>query len=242
LKLKIPKNYLVKSLKICKFEQSFKLSNFFYDFQKTNNFSLRGSEFAFQKGQRIAVVGPSGSGKSTLLEILAGIRQIEVGTFLVDDIEIMPSMVKSWRNHIDYIPQKSFIPDQSIDHIITGDVDDKKIDPNELSRIKDICLIDFDDRKSSKTSYAGARNTFSGGQIQRLALARSLFSKREVLILDEATNALDKHKETLIFENLFKYEPQKTIIASIHNHEMLHEFDVVYCVQAGILRIYKDIS
>lgn len=235
LNLTIPENENEEILP-CRFEESFSLTNFSYSFSKSHSPLFKDAEFSFQKNQSIAIIGPSGGGKSTLLEIIAGVRQIKSGQVTIDDTEIKPANMRAWQQHIDYVPQKVFIPDASLSYIITGEIDEAKIDYARLEQSKEICLINFDETGNADKDFAGARNRFSGGQIQRLGLARAIYNNRNVLILDEATSALDAKSEKLVIRNILNEMTNKTIIVCTHNPNNLDQFDKVFNISAGTIK------
>ena len=130
----------------------------------------------------------------------------------------------NFRHNISYIPQKTFLFDTTINENIT--LFQKNIDFEKLDLVKKICKINFE--KKGKNTFVGeSGNKLSGGQIQRIGIARGLYRDHSILILDEPTSSLDKSTEKLIVKNLIKYRKNKTLIFISHNPKILSLCDKV---------------
>lgn len=211
------KNYDFKSLK---FENlSFKYpTNDKYIFNKLN--------FQINSNKIYGVFGPSGSGKTTLVDLILKFLYPTDGKIIFnndknfcDNIDI-----KQWHDHIAYIPQRITIIDSTILRNITMEPDEKKIDYSKLEYAVKISRLDqfinnFNDGLSYEVGEAG--NKLSGGQIQRIAIARSIYFDRKILIFDEATNALDSDTEEQILSDLNLIKNNFTIIIITHREKVL---------------------
>ena len=208
------------------FKNTLELSNisFEYDDKKIlENFS-----FKFKKGKKYLISGESGKGKSTLLLILMGLLRPQLGKIIIDDnkYEIWNSL--QWRKKISYIPQKTYLLDSDLKSniVFKGKVDQEKV--NEIiSSLNLKNLLNLFERDNKKTIGDGA-NQISGGQAQRISIARALYKDADILVMDEPTANLDKDNEKkimdLIFLTLFK---NKTIIFTSHNSNNFNYADEV---------------
>jgi ABC-type bacteriocin/lantibiotic exporter with double-glycine peptidase domain len=164
------------------------------------------------------IKGESGSGKSTLLNILCGLLLPTNGEVLVDNKNIN-SFLRSYQSKIGYVPQKTLLLDDTIlENIVFGQhVDDLDFNLIEevISKSKLKKLINK--LPNGLNTIIGERGSFlSGGEQQRLGIARALYKKPEILILDEATNALDEQTERSLLNQIFEFKENITIIVVSH--------------------------
>ena len=171
-----------------------------------------------KKGQKIGFVSPSGSGKSTFLMLLLGIIKPTAGKIEIDNINYINTSQVS-RNFFGYVPQSNFYFNSSIVENIALGEKKSSVDQNHLHKILEIVGINsgnfgnnFHDKKLGENG-----SNFSGGQLQRIAIARSLYFKPKILILDEASNQLDKHSEEKLLDNIINSFKDLTIIIVSHN-------------------------
>ena len=178
---------------------------------------IKNLSFKINKGEILGISGDSGIGKTTLAEIILGLQNPSSGKILLNNKKI--NLTKSnFRNIISYIPQKTFLFDATIDENIT--LFEKNVDYKKLNLIKKICNINFE--KKGKNSFVGETgNKLSGGQIQRIGIARGLYRNHSILILDEPTSSLDKTNENLIIKNILKFKKNNTLIIISHNPKIL---------------------
>ena len=211
--LKIDKNLEPKT-------NNFKLlsiSNLSYINQQNNEKLFEKINIEIKRGDKISIKGPSGSGKTTFLNLLMGfINSGFEGKILINNKEML-DIVEFWHSKVSYVPQKIFILD---DDIYTNIALKKNINIDEKKQI-DLLLEKLNLKKTTSDNFElknlgedGKR--LSGGQIQRLAIARCLFQKREVLILDETLNALDEDSAIKILE-ILKELKNLTIILIAHS-------------------------
>jgi ABC-type bacteriocin/lantibiotic exporter with double-glycine peptidase domain len=181
------------------------------------------------KGSKCAIIGKSGVGKTTLLDILIGIHEIQKGKLLVDNIEIDLKNLKQWKNNIAYAPQEIFLFDDSIAKNISLELNPDNIDEKKLVKCAKLSEIyDFINKlpKRFDTPVGESGTYLSGGQKQRLGIARALYKNKKILILDEATNALDSELEELILNNLDNIK-DITIIQVTHKLNSSFKFDQI---------------
>ena len=185
----------------------------------------------FNKGEIIGILGESGSGKSTLINIISGLIYPQSGEIIVDGKNIL-SNKEGWLSNISYIPQHVYMLDDSIKKNVVF-FDSDEIDTNRLVKaLIDAQLDNFVNNLPNKIDEViGERGSkLSGGQIQRLALARAFYKGSNIMILDEATNALDEKNENKILQLLSSLKNKKLIILISHSKNSLKICDRVYSI------------
>jgi ATP-binding cassette, subfamily B, bacterial PglK len=188
-----------------------------------NKFIFKKFNLEIKKGSFVVITGGSGVGKSTLLDLLVGFQIPNHGSILIDDHKDIKKFLKEWRSIIGYAPQNNIILDMScIENIAIGkinEIDQKKIE--EAIQISELDDVIKDLPESLNTHLGESGNKLSGGQKQRIGIARTIYNDREILLFDEATNALDKKTNIKILKNLKNYSKKfnKTIIFITHNYE-----------------------
>ncbi len=194
-----------------------------------------------KKSKKIFITGDSGEGKSTLAEIICGIIEPSNGSIHVDGKILNQS--KEILN-CSYLPQKSVLLDDTIKRNIALGAKEDQIDLNKINSLMDLVgLKDFVSSLQSglDTTVGELGNNLSGGQRQRISLARALYFDPSILILDEATNALDEKSETLVLDNLSKFLREKTIIIISHNENVLKICDTVIEISNGKITLKENI-
>ena len=190
----------------------------------------------FPEGQNVVVMGTSGSGKTTLMQLILNFFPIKQGSILISNTEI-GTYTRSNCNDIAYIPQNTELFHRTIrDNILYSD---PKACRQEVTAAAKLALIDefilsLDNGYNTLVGENGVK--LSGGQCQRIALARSLLKNPAILILDEATSALDNNMERIILENIIHKTKIKTLIMVSHNHINLNLFDRVILFENGLIK------
>lgn len=186
----------------------------------------------FSKGEIIGILGESGKGKSTLINLISGLLILDKGVILVDGKNIF-SDIYSWRLNISYIPQNIYLIDDTLKNNIAF-FNNLEIDEYKYKKaLEDAQIVEFvNDLKKKDEEIVGERGSkISGGQMQRIALARALYKGSDVLILDEATNALDEINENKILNILSKLKKNKLIIIISHNKKTLKICDRILSIK-----------
>ena len=203
--------------------KSLKINNLNFSYIEQKNV-LNNVNLSIKKGDVVGVIGNSGAGKSTLIDIIIGLLNPTQGEVYFNGLKLKDN-VNSWLNIIGYVPQEIFILDDTLLNNITFGSEGKRNTKSQVSN-----LIELLELKEFVNSLPEGLNTnlnergtrISGGQKQRIGIARALYNNPDIIILDEATNALDKNLEHKILKNIKKLE-NKTIIIISHNLESFKE-------------------
>ena len=211
------------------FNKSFELKNIYFKYKNTNKWILDNINLKDLEGESIGIIGESGSGKSSLVDIVSGLLIPQKGKLLIDGVKLPKNRLSNWRTLIGYVSQRTNLFDDTIiANIAFGDRN-----PN-INKVKesiiDAQLLDFVNSLPngiySKISENGIN--FSGGQIQRIAIARALYKNPKVLILDEATSSLDNKTEINLIESVNKLKSKVTIIMIAHRISSLAYCDRIF--------------
>jgi len=238
---------LKKNLDTCKnqkhieFQYSIKVRNlkFNYPNKQSNAVDIPGLEIA--RGQKIGFVGRTGSGKTTLVDLLIGIVQPTAGSILIDDKPLSEEYMFSWQQKIGYVPQSVYLTDDSILSNVAFGADVADLNYELLSRVCEIaCLNDFvkDLPHGLHTRLGEHGGSLSGGEKQRIGLARALYRQPEVLILDEATSALDPKTESKVLKNLKQGFKDITIFSIAHRLNTVIDSDCIFLLEKGEIVSY----
>lgn len=216
-----------------------------YTYENEENRVLNDINISIRRGEAVAFIGASGAGKTTLANVILGLLEPETGHILIDG-EKMNSSSLYWNKFIGYVPQTVFMMDDSIrNNVAFGLFDDEIDDDNVWRALQQAQLDDFvkelPDQLDTMIGERGIR--FSGGQRQRMAIARALYYDPCVLILDEATSALDNETEKSVMEAINLLRNQKTLIVVAHRLSTIRECDSIYeiCDGKAIKRDKKEV-
>jgi ATP-binding cassette, subfamily B, bacterial PglK len=224
---------LVKEKEV-NFRNSISFNNVNYSYEDKKEYILENINLEIKKGTKIGIIGKSGEGKSTFLDLLMGLLEPKSGTVCVDGIKLSPETLSSWQSKISHVPQKLFLTDSSfLENIAFGksinDIDVQKVElVSKKAQLHEFIMS----LKEGYHEQIGERGIkLSGGQIQRVGLARSLYKNSEIIIFDEATNSLDSETEGLIMKELYNLEKNLTIIIVAHRLNTLSQCDVIFEVK-----------
>jgi ATP-binding cassette subfamily B protein len=200
------------------------------------HFALQKVSVSIPKGARVGFVGKSGSGKTTLVNLIMGLLDPSSGEIRVDGHSLTSSNKQSWQMQVAHVPQSIFLIDGSIAENIAFGIPAEEIDKD---RLREVCRLAelgefIEGLPSGYSTSVGERGVrLSGGQIQRIGLARALYKNATVLVLDEATSALDDATEANIIEAVQRLGRGYTILMIAHRTTTLRECDIVYRLDAG---------
>ena len=220
------------------------------DFSLRNNILIKDISFSYESGKRteinditinikkgtsVGLIGRSGSGKSTLVDIILGLLEPNKGGIYVDDKNI--NILKSyWHKQIGYIPQDIYLLDDTIRNNITFGLQEDKINEKFLSEAIKVSQLEnfvklLPDKLNTIVGNRGVR--ISGGEKQRIGIARALYNKPKVMILDEATSSLDLDNENKILEEINENKDDKTLIIISHRNNTVKYCDLIYVIEQG---------
>ena len=188
-----------------------------------------------KKGQSVGIMGPSGAGKSTIVDILLGLLHVQAGTITCDGKNIFDNYA-SWLGHIGYIPQSIYLIDESIRDNIAFGIDADRIDDKRIWEVlEEAQLKSFVEElpEGLETTIGDRGVRISGGQRQRLGIARALYHDPEILVFDEATSALDGDTEQAVMEAVNSFHGRKTMVIIAHRLNTIAKCDVIYKVENG---------
>ncbi|MGP1383515.1 MAG: ABC transporter ATP-binding protein [Thainema sp.] len=211
-----------------------------YQYPGAANYSLKDISLSISKGESIAFIGKSGAGKTTLVDVILGLLLPQEGDIKVDGFSIY-SCLDGWKGLIGYIPQSIFLIDGTIRQNIAFGVPDHLVDEQRVfDAIRSAQLEEVIQRLPDGIhTKVGERGILlSGGQRQRIGIARALYHECEILVLDEATAALDNETERLVTESIQSLGGQKTIITIAHRLSTIEHCDRIYQLEQG--RIVKS--
>ena len=216
------------------FEKKIELKNVNFKYQSESQFNIEDLNLSIEKANFIGICGKSGSGKTTIVDLLACVYLPDKGSLLIDDQEIRNSNLNNFKRIVSYVPQEFYIGDSTIkESILFGSTNYNEENLNfalEHSGVNEF-IQNLPDKLDTLISDRGIN--LSLGQKQRISIARALYKKPSILILDEATNSLDLINEKDILKNLKKLKDEMTIIFISHKVTSLTICDCIFLIKDG---------
>ena len=210
-----------ENIKKLNFQKKIKLVDLNFNYKE--KVILENFNFEINKYDVVGIIGKSGTGKTTLVNILIGLLSPTRGKILVDEVDISKN-IKGWQKNLFLVQQDNFIFDDTIKKNITLGLNDEDINLERYNEcIQDAALKDFIKNLPNKDNTITGEDgiKISGGQKQRLSIARALYHNPEVLVLDEATSSLDLETEKEILSSLNNIKGKKTIFIISHRESSL---------------------
>ena len=232
--IKQKKNKMDVSEKELKFSDKIVLKNASFSYQKDDRFNIENLNFSLKKTNFTGICGKSGSGKTTIVDLLAGIYMPHKGSLIIDNTEINEFNVSDYKKIVGYVPQEFYVGDSTIkDSILFGSSNFNE--ENLKFALKYSGVDEFINNLPHKldTSISDRGINLSLGQKQRISIARALYKRPSILILDEATNSLDLINEKNILNNLKDLKNEMTIILICHKVSSLNVCDYIYLIKEG---------
>lgn len=217
------------------FLKSLELRDVSYTYPNSSTQAISKISFQLKKGEVVAFVGSSGAGKTTLVDVIAGLLTAQTGDILVDGRQVN-KLMRSWQKHMAYIPQFIYLSDESlINNIKWGQADTSDADNALNLAIKTAQLENLiKSLPQGAETVVGERGTrLSGGQRQRIGIARAVYRDPEVLLMDEATAALDNITEHYITDAIENMKGDRTMIIIAHRLSTVRNCDRLYMMEAG---------
>ena len=197
---------------------------------------LHGLSFEVPAGGHVAIVGPSGAGKSTIGRLLFRFYDPWAGRVLIDGQDIKEVTQESLRRHIGIVPQDSVLFNETIGYNIAYGRDDATPD-DVVAAARDAAILPFIERlpRGFDTEVGERGLKLSGGEKQRVAIARTLLKNPPILLLDEATSALDTRTEQDILRTLKRVSEHRTSLSIAHRLSTIADSDLIYVMHEGRL-------
>ena len=212
----------------------FKQLNFSY---KDGIRVIKDMTFSVEKGSLVAIVGPTGAGKSTIFNLILRFYDSPPGSIFVDGIDIGEFSVASLRSHIAFVGQEPMLFNDTVRNNIIYGLDEKMDDEKIFTALKRARLYDFiiglPDGLDSNIGDRGIK--LSGGEKQRVSIARALLKGVHILMLDEATSSLDRKTEKLIQDAIDEVVKDRTVLVIAHRFSTIQRADKVIVIENGIL-------
>ena len=217
------------------FSEHLSLENISYQYPNQLEYAIRNLTLSVKKGESIAFIGKSGAGKTTLVDIILGLLIPQQGDIKVDGKSVYDNL-RGWQDLIGYIPQSIFLADDTVKRNIAFGVPDELIDVDKLDRAIEAAQLSevVNNLPNGIDTRVGERGILlSGGQRQRVGIARALYHEREILVLDEATAALDNETEKLVTDAINGLSGKKTLITIAHRLTTVEKCDRIYELNQG---------
>lgn len=211
-----------------------------FKYEGSSRSAITKANFTIPVGSFVGVIGKTGSGKSTLVDLMLGLLVPQQGAICVDGEVLSERNNSFWRSQIGYVPQSIYLTDDTISKNIAFGFEQREINDEALVRAAKLAgAYDFivDELEHGFNTNVGERGArLSGGQIQRIGIARALYRYPSILVLDEATSALDVETEKLILSNLTKNLGHLTLIMITHRASTVKTCDQVLRINRGAVK------
>lgn len=224
--------------KLYSFKSDITFKNVTFKYPNTEKNTLDKLNFSIKKNQFVGIIGETGAGKSTLVDLLMGLLKPEKGEITLDKKNINESLT-SWRNKLGYVPQNLYLIDDTIKKNIAFGLDDNSISEDKvINAVNKSQLKKFvNNLEKGVNSIVGERGIkISGGERQRIGIARALYNDPEIIIFDEATSALDIETEKKLFDILLELKKTKTIIFITHRTANLNICDQIFKLEKNTIK------
>ncbi|MCE5185522.1 MAG: ABC transporter ATP-binding protein/permease [Planctomycetaceae bacterium] len=220
------------------FSHQIRFENVRFTYPKARKPALDCINLDIQRGEFVGIVGQSGAGKTTLVDLLLGLLQPQHGRILVDGVPLEPENMAGWRAHLGYVPQHVYISNESAYRNVAFGLSDQEIDTLRVEQtLRQANLYEHLSRLPDglMTPLGENGRKLSGGEKQRIGIARALYRDADVLVLDEATSSLDVQTESQITRAIAALKGMRTIIAIAHRLSTLKSCDRILYFRKGRL-------
>jgi ATP-binding cassette subfamily C protein len=218
-------------------EDSIELQDVSFRYPAAETNAVERLTLTIRKNTTTGLVGTTGAGKSTVADIMLGLLIPQSGQVKIDQTPITEQTAPAWQIHTGYVPQQIFLTDDTVASNIAFGVKPDDIDHDALidaARMAHIYKFVTEELPDSFATVVGERGIrLSGGQRQRIAIARALYHKPELLVFDEATNALDGMTEAIIQQSVRELAGTKTLLIIAHRLNTVKDCDVIHVLEDG---------
>ena len=226
---------VVNSERIISLKRCVRIEDVKYKYPDSVSNAIDGVTVNIQKGTALGIVGESGAGKTTMVDLLLGVIKPDKGKISIDENNMWQD-IRGWQSIVGYIPQKVYIIDDSIMSNVAFGVAEDEIDQHRVLSVLRSAKLDEHVRKlpGGINTVIGERgDKLSGGQIQRIGIARALYSDPEVIVMDEATSSLDSITERSITDTINNIKGIKTFIIIAHRLTTVKQCDNIIYMNNG---------
>ncbi len=213
---------------ISEFKKNIIFSNVSFKYKKSNKYIFENLDLTISKNKITGIKGKTGTGKTTIINLISGLVDPTKGQVSIDDLNYSDMNIKSLQKLIAYVPQSIYLMDTSIKENISFGAEKYTIKDIEEAILKSNLEKFVKEQPQGIESSIGEKSTkISGGQAQRVGIARALIKKPSILILDEATNSLDSETENQIMNSIKKLKNELSIIVISHDQKCLEICDEI---------------
>ena len=213
--------------------KNIKFCNVSYSYPKSPLKIFENINIEINKGDKVGFIGQSGSGKTTLINLITGLLKPSTGFVELNNKNLQEN-IREWQKIIGYVSQNVYLADETILFNITLKKVGEKIDMDRINHLVNILDLNhlIKSKKDGLNTTVGDKGVqVSGGQMQRIGIARALYDKPKILILDEATNALDTETQNKVLKNIYNEMKEEMVISVSHDKNALKYCDNVYSVK-----------
>ena len=223
------------------FKNNISLINGNFKYNKDDSWVMKDFNLIIEKGKLTGFIGETGCGKSTLLDIIMGLLTLNDGKLLVDSQHITKENIRAWQANIAHVPQNIYLSDSTIIKNIAFGIPEDEINIELVEKsAKVACISEHIESLPNKyhSTVGGSGVSLSGGQLQRIGIARALYKEADLLILDEATSALDKETQERVMSSIINSNNELTLLIIAHRLSTLKQCDtIIHLNKSGIVKI-----
>jgi len=221
------------------FSNCLELKQVEYTYPNSQTSALKNVSLKIKANTTVGFAGSTGAGKTTAVDVILGLLPPQKGVFIVDNTPITSGNLGSWQQSLGYVPQHIFLADDTVTANIAFGIPADQVDQAAVVRAAKIAELHEFVKSELKDGYdtlVGERGVrLSGGQCQRIGIARALYHDPDVLIMDEATSALDNLTERAVMSAIHTLSSKKTIILIAHRLSTVRHCDTIFLLEQGEL-------
>ena len=207
-----------------------------FTYKETQIQAAKNISFKLNPGETLGIIGKTGSGKSTLLDLICRLYDVDEGEILIDDIPIQDYNLSGIRSEIGYVPQNPFLFSESIERNIRFGKQDASFEEIKAAAQSAAVAENIEQFKEGYKTLLGERGvTLSGGQIQRISIARALIKDPKVLLFDDCLSAVDADTEEEILKNLKERSKEKTTLIVSHRISSVKDANSILVIDQGAI-------